>query len=92
VLQEPHRILRIILVETAKSAGTCTSLKQLEHTMNGAPFSTGRQWLRGGSRRLGSLAAGGFRGADGSSALGLQQYPRQLLHSGLPWWPQQPCP
>lgn len=83
--QEPHRILRTILVETAKSAGTCTSLKQLEQTMNGAPLSTGRQWFRGARRRLVSLAAGGC-------ALGLQQYPRQLLHSGLPWWRQQPCP
>ena len=90
--QEPQRRLRTVLVETAKSAGTCTSLKQLEQTMNGAPFSTGRQWLRGGRRRLGSLPAGGFRGADGSCALGLQQYPRQLLHSGLPWWRQQPWP
>jgi hypothetical protein len=71
------------MVEMAKSAGTWTSVKQLEQTMNGAPFSTGRQWLRGGGgRRL----AAGFRGADGSGALGRQQCPRQLPHSGLPRW------
>jgi len=77
-------------VETAaKSAGTWTSLKQLEQMMKGAPLRTGRQWLRGGRRRL---AAGGFRdgAADGSCVLGLEQCPRQLLHSGLPWWRQQP--